>query len=230
MKKDIGKKIARFLGICMICWGLYRLTPIHEYISLAYIQKQSICMKAFAHDYYVTSVMLYVLLFSGTIALSIPSSIILTLLGGYLFGALAGALYATVAVTIGVTIAYMIFRIFLQDMLRQTYKDRAYQFERAMKEYGASYLLMLNFSAIFPYFVMNGLAAIARVPITTIMWTTIVGFIPQALVYAYAGKGLATIRNVHDILSSEIIFAFMLLIIVACIPIIIKKYKKHISL
>ncbi len=230
MKKDTIKKIIQFIGMCVLVWMFYRFTPLKEYVSLAYIQEQSAYFKGFVAQHYWLTVALYVLVFIVTIACSVPSSIILTLLGGYLFGALAGAAYATGSVAIGVTIAYTVFRLFLQDTLRRTYKKRADRFEQLMKEEGASYLLMLNFSAIFPYFIINALAAIARVPIITIIWTSVVGFLPQGIVYAYAGKELGAIEKVQDIFSREVIFAFILLILLACIPIVIKRYKKQIEL
>ena len=218
------------LGVCVALWLLYRFTPLYDYITLAYMQEQSNYFKGFVEQHYWLTVAIYMLLFIVTIASSVPSSIILTLLGGYLFGALAGAFYATGSVAIGVTIAYSVFRLFLQDTLRQIYKKRADRFEQLMKEEGASYLLMLNFSAIFPYCIINALAAIARVPIVTVIWTTVVGFLPQGIVYAYAGKELGAIEKVQDIFSREVIFAFILLILLACIPIVIKRYKKQIEL
>ena len=230
MKKNVLKKTAIFFGVCVALWLLYRFTPLYDYITLAYVQEQSAYFKGFVEQYYWFTVALYMLVFIVTIAFSVPSSIILTLLGGYLFGALAGASYATGSVAIGVAIAYSVFRMFLQDTLRQIYKERADRFEQLMKEEGASYLLMLNFSAIFPYFIINALAALARVPIITVIGTTVVGFLPQGVVYAYAGKELGAIKKVQDIFSREVIFAFILLILLACIPILIKRYKKQIEL
>ncbi len=229
MKRNTIKKIAQFMGICLGLWALYRFTPLNQYMSLAYMQQQSVYFKAFVDQNYWLTACVYMAFFAGSIALSMPTSIILTLLGGYLFGALAGALYATIAISVGVAIAYTVFRLFLQDALRHTYKERAVRFEQLMREEGASYLLMLNFSAVLPYFMINALAAVARVPLITIIWTSLVGFIPQALVYAYAGKELATIKQVQDIFSREVIFAFILLILLACMPIVIKRFKKQIE-
>ncbi len=230
MKYNMLKKTAILFGSGSALLFLYRFSPLYDYITLAYVQEQSSYFKGFVEQHYGLTVAIYMLVFIVSIAFSVPSSIILTLLGGYLFGTLAGALYATGSVAIGVASAYSVFRLFLQDTLRKTYKERAQRFEKLMNEEGASYLLMLNFSAVFPYFIINALAAIARVPIVTVIWTTVVGFLPQGIVYAYAGKGLSSIEKVQDILSREIIFVFILLILLACIPIVIKRYKKQIEL
>jgi len=177
-------------------------------------------------QYYIWSVLSYILFFAATIAASIPSSIVLTLLGGYLFGAIAGAGYATCAVTLGVGIAYLIYRRLLVSSKSSTYQDAAQRFEQAMKEQGRSYLLVLHFSAVLPYFVINSLAALARVPVWTVVWTAAVGFLPQGLIYAFAGKELGSITTVNDIFTTPVVVAFLLLLVLAFIPIIVRRYKQ----
>ena len=226
IEKRTLKKLGIFAGIILGLWVLYRFTPLYEYFALDYIKERSLYFKQFVNDHYLLSVGIYMLVFISTIALSVPSSIILTLLGGYLFGIWHTSIISTISVTVGVTIAYIVYKYLLQDTLAQTYKDRAEQFEKQMREHGASYLLMLNFSTVFPYFVINAFAALSRVSVWTVVWTTAIGFIPQAFVYAYAGQGLGSIKKVNDIFSTNVIIAFVLLILLALVPMLIKRFKK----
>ncbi len=230
MNKNMIKKLV-FTGLFFIIfWLLQTYTPLGHYFSLEYIQEKSVYFKSLVEQNYNMAVLLYLSVFIATIAFSLPTSIILSLLGGYIFGIWFGALYATIAVTIGVSIAYISYRLFFSDMLHQLYAERAQTFEQTMKESGVSYLLMLHFSTVIPYFVINGVAALSRVPFLTVVWTTAVGFIPQGFVYAFAGKELASIKSVSDIFSTEVTIAFILLILLACIPILLKKYQKKIEL
>ena len=114
--------------------------------------------------------------------------------------------------------------------MSELYAARVVKFRQALQEYGMSYLLMLHFSAVFPYFIINSVALFAEVPLKTILWTTVVGFFPQAFVYAFAGKKLGSIRSVGDVFSPTVVLAFLLLILLACIPILLKKYKKNLEL
>lgn len=227
MNRDTIKKISILIGLALAFWGLYRFTPLHDYLTLAYMQQQSSYFKEVVSQNYWLSVAIYIVVFVLTIALSLPSSILLTLLGGYLFGAIYGALFATISVTIGVLIAYLFFRLFLQDMLHKMYKVQAEQFERAVQTDGVSYLLMLHFSAVLPYFAINAFAALAQVPVLTVVWTTIVGFLPQGIIYAFAGKGFGELAHLNDIFSFEIVITFVLLMLLAFLPIIIRRYKKQ---
>jgi uncharacterized membrane protein YdjX (TVP38/TMEM64 family) len=229
-RNELIKKILLFIACAVGTWLLYEFTPLKHYFSLGYVKEQSDHYKSLLESHYYTVVLCYMAVFIATVALSMPSSIILTLLGGSLFGTVAGALYAIISVVIGVTCACLVYKRFFFKSLGELYVDRIAKFRVALKEYGVSYLLMLHFSAIFPYFIINSLALFADVPLRTIIWTTFVGFFPQAFVYAFAGKELASIRSVRDIFSPAVVLAFALLILLACIPILFKKFKKNFDL
>ena len=229
-QKELLKKLAMFVAFALGSWLIYTYTPVGRYFSLGYVQEQSGHYKSFVDTHYYMVVLCYMAVFILTVALSMPSSIILTLLGGSLFGTLAGATYAIISVVIGVTIACEVYRRFFFKSIGELYAERIAKFREALREYGVSYLLMLHFSAVFPYFIINSVALFAEVPLRTILWTTMVGFFPQAFVYAFAGKKLGSIRSVSDIFSPTVVLAFVLLILLACIPILLKKYKKHLEL
>ena len=170
--------------------------------------------------------LIYIAFFTTTIALSIPASVVLTLLGGFVFGVVPGTIYATVSVTLGASMAFLVYRYVLKDMIASTYQERAEQFKQAIQEQGASYLLMLNYLAVIPYFMINALAAITDIPLVTVIWTTVAGFVPQGLVYTYAGKELGSIKSVNDIFTWQVMLAFALLIALALVPIVLKRFKK----
>lgn len=227
IRNQYVKKALQFLVVAVISWLLYAYTPLSKYLSLGYVQEQSGHYKTFLETHYYLVLFCYMAVFISTVAFSMPSSIILTLLGGSLFGTLAGGIYATIAVTIGVSLACWVYKRFLFKSLSELYADRIVKFRSSLKEYGVSYLLMLHFSAVFPYFIINSVALFADVPFLTILWTTVVGFFPQAFVYSFAGQKLSSIRSVGDIFSLRVIAAFVLLVLLACVPIVFKKYKKN---
>lgn len=226
--KNIIKKIGIISLIGLALWLLYRFTPVHTYLTLDYIQQQSIYFKQFAHQHYWLAAVVYIALFACAIALSIPVSIVLTLLGGYLFGLWYGTLFATISVTTGVMAAYIVLKFFYQYGSAQDAHSDSYNIAQSIRANGTSYLLLLHFSAILPYFIINMCAILAGIPARTVAWTTIVGFLPQGFVYALAGKELGSIKQVSDIFSREIIIAFILLMVIAYLPIVIKRYKVRI--
>jgi uncharacterized membrane protein YdjX (TVP38/TMEM64 family) len=53
---------------------------------------------------------------------------------------------------------------------------------------------------------------------------TALGIIPGSFVYAYAGRQLGTINSLKEIASPNVIAAFVLLGLLALVPIIYKKF------
>ena len=216
----LGIVIAKFaIGkLIMYSW-------VSRVISLEQIQVHSLAFKHYVGAHYFPAVLMYMGIYALTIAIGIPGVAPLSLLGGYLFGVLLGTAYGAVGATIGSLIAFVAVRYLLGDWVRRKYGNQFERFTKQMDKYGANYLLMVHYASIIPFFFINSLAALAGVTWWTFIWTTVVGFIPLAMIYSFAGRELATIESVQDILSPPIIAVFIILILLAFLPIVIKHYK-----
>jgi len=214
------------VGLVVVGFAVIWQFDLLYFVSLAHFQKKAVFLTAWVSQHYFISVFLYLTLFISIIALSVPATGPLTLLGGFLFGTVHGALLSIFAATVGATIAFLVLRRGISDTVRKTYGKSLKKFEKNMKSYGSFYLLILHFSTIVPYGVINLLAALARVPLKTIVWTTAVGFIPLAIVYSFAGSRLTEIGSMHDLFSPGVILAFVLLVALMFVPIIVKKVQE----
>ena len=90
-----------------------------------------------------------------------------------------------------------------------------------------SYLLTLRFIPLFPFWMINLFAGLTNIPLRTYVWTTAVGIFPGSLVYTFMGNQLNTIDSPADILSLNIVLAFILLGLFALVPTIVKHAKKR---
>lgn len=212
--------VAKFvLGkVIMVSW-------LSRFITLEQIQEHSMAFKAFVGQHYFVAVLMYIALYAVTIAVGIPGVVPLSLLGGYLFGVLFGTVYGAFGATIGSVIAFVIVRYLLRDWVARRYGYRIEGFNKQMRKYGANYLLMVHYASVIPFFFINTLAAISDVGWWTFLWTTVIGFIPLAVIYSFAGRELGSIKSVQDIMSPTIIGVFILLLLLAFLPIVIKHYK-----
>ena len=86
-----------------------------------------------------------------------------------------------------------------------------------------SYLLTLRLIPLFPFFVVNLVSGLTRMNVGTYVGATALGIIPGSFVYAYAGRQLGTINSLKEIASPNVIAAFVLLGLLALVPIIYKK-------
>jgi uncharacterized membrane protein YdjX (TVP38/TMEM64 family) len=116
-------------------------------------------------------------------------------------------------------------RYLIGSYIQKKYRDQLASFNRALASGQVSYLLAIHFIAIIPFPLINLLAALTHVPLWTFIWTTAVGILPGSLIYAFAGNQLTTIHSLKDIFSFNIMVAFVLLALLALLPLGIRWAK-----
>jgi len=87
-----------------------------------------------------------------------------------------------------------------------------------------SYLMTLRLIPLFPFFVVNLVSGLTRMNVGSYVAATALGIIPGSFVYAYAGRQLGTINSLKEIASPNVIAAFVLLGLLALVPIVDKKF------
>jgi len=218
------------LVLVMIILGLValfmRYCGLDIYLSFEHIKQNRERLLQFVDQYPVWSVYVYILVCAAIIGAGIPIIGILTLVSGYMFGVLYGALYATIGATAGVAIMFLAVRYIIMDSIKARYGRRLAQFNARLQTYGYTYLLTLHWMTIIPYSVVAILAALADVPLLAVIWTTIVGSVPMILIYALAGRQLGTVESIGDIFSFQVIMAFILLALLALIPMCIRRVRE----
>ena len=220
MRRRIFLVIILILSIVAV-----RYSGVGDYITLETIKAHKETLERIIQERYVMAVFAYILLYLGSVALSVPIAAILTISGGYFFGTMLGALYANIGATLGAVIAFLIVRYLAGDVVQRRYSNQLASFNAAFKRYGTSFLLSIHFIAIVPFFLVNILAAFTKISLWTFIWTTSLGIIPGSLVFAYAGQQLTTIESVQDIFTPHILLAFILLAVLALLPTIVSKLR-----
>jgi len=220
------------LGIVILFIGIYVIYKVGfaKYLTLENMKLQGQYLKHFVENNYNISVAVYMFLYFFVIASSIPASGPMSILGGFLFGVTRGVLYATIAAVFGATVAFLLFRTVFRKNVTFKYSKQLDKFKKGLDEYGAFYLLILNFLFVLPFFVITTLAALANVSLFRFVWTTAVGFLPCAIIYSLAGKQLATIASFGDILSFRVIGTLALLIGFIVLAMVFKKLRRSIKI
>jgi uncharacterized membrane protein YdjX (TVP38/TMEM64 family) len=152
----------------------------------------------------------------------------MTLAGGALFGLLRGALMVSFASTIGATIAGFVSRFLLRDWVQGKFGDRLKTVNDGIEREGPFYLFTLRLIPVFPFWLINLVMGLTRIPLRTFYWVSQVGMLPGTIVYVNAGKELGKLDSLSGILSPGLIISFVLL---GLFPLITKKlmtwYKSH---
>jgi uncharacterized membrane protein YdjX (TVP38/TMEM64 family) len=172
----------------------------------------------------MAAVAIFIGAYAMVAGLSLPGAVILTLAGGFLFGAGWATVFVNVGATTGATVAFLTARYLLRDTVEQKFGKWLVPFQEGFAKNAFSYLLTLRLIPLFPFFVVNLVSGVTRVSIRTYVAATSLGIIPGSFVYAYAGRQLGTINSLKEIASPNVIAAFVLLGLLALVPVIYKKY------
>lgn len=137
----------------------------------------------------------YVATYIVAVAFSVPGATFLTLSGGFLFDALFGTALTVVGATIGATLIFLFAKILFGESALDRLGDRATRLAANIRANASSYLLMLRFVPLFPFFLVNLVPAFAGVRLSTYVITTLVGIIPGTTVFSLYGAGLGRLLD-----------------------------------
>jgi uncharacterized membrane protein YdjX (TVP38/TMEM64 family) len=144
-------------------------------------------------------------------ALSLPGAAVMTLAGGALFGLLTGSLVVSFASTIGATLACFASRFLLRDWVQARFGEKLKAVNEGIEKEGAFYLFTLRLIPIFPFFVINLVMGLTKMPLMKYYWVSQIGMLPATVVYVNAGRELSKIESLSGILSPRLLISFALL-------------------
>jgi uncharacterized membrane protein YdjX (TVP38/TMEM64 family) len=204
------KKIVLILAICAAAAVFFGL-GLERYLTLEYLKAS----QQHFHDLYARRTVAvlggYFALYVLVTALSLPGAAIMTLAGGALFGFWVGTLVVSFASSVGATLACLVARYLLRDWVQARFGDKLSKINDGIAREGAFYLFTLRLIPVFPFFLINLLMGLTKLPLATFYWVSQAGMLAGTLVYVNAGSQLAGIDSLSSILSPGLIFSFVLL-------------------
>lgn len=217
-----GSKVALALTIAVVI-GAFFYFDLGQYLSLQALKDNRDRLLAFTEAHYAAAVGLFIVTYAAVTGLSLPGAAILTLAGGFLFGAVFGTIFVNLGATTGATLAFLVARYLLRDAVEQKFGRWLGPFQEGFAKNAFSYLMTLRLIPLFPFFVVNLVSGLTRISVGTYVAATAIGIIPGSFVYAYAGRQLGTINSLKEIASPNVLAAFVLLGLLAMVPIAYKK-------
>ena len=202
-----------------------RVSGAGSYLTVENLRMHKEQLEQFISSHYALSVLVYITIYLISVAFSVPGATVLTLAGGFLFHLFPGIVYVNVGATLGAACAFLLSRYILGNTIQNKYGAQLERFNRELDENGHLYLLSVRFIPAFPFFLINILSGLTKVPLWTYLWTTCVGILPGSVVYTFAGSQLGTINSVKDLFGGRILLAFLLLAALTLVPLVVKKVR-----
>jgi len=216
-------KISIAVGIALAI-GAFFYFDLGRFLSLTALKANRDSLLAFTEANFAAAVGIFIVAYVIVTGLSLPGAVILTLAGGFLFGAVGATLFVNIGATTGATLAFLTARYLLRDTVEQKFGKWLGPFQEGFAKNAFSYLLTLRLIPLFPFFVVNLVSGLTRVNVGTYVAATAIGIIPGSFVYAYAGRQLGTINSLKEIASPNVIAAFVLLGLLALVPVVYKRF------
>ncbi len=203
--------------------GAFFYLDLGRFLSLTALKDNRDSLLAFTDANFAAAVAIFIGTYILVAGLSLPGAVILTLAGGFVFGAGLATLFINIGATTGATLAFLTARYVLRDAVEQRFGARLGPFQEGFAKNAFSYLLTLRLIPLFPFFVVNLVSGLTHVSVGIYVAATAIGIIPGSFVYAYAGRQLGTINSLKEIVSPNVIGAFVLLGLLALVPVVYKR-------
>ena len=206
-KKKLFQKI--LIGVVLLSAVVaFKVFDVGQYLTLAYIKASQEKFALLYAEHPLMVVLGYGAIYILATSLSLPGAAVLTLAGGALLGLWTGVITVSFASSIGATLACIVSRFILRDWVQSKFGDRLKPVNDGIEKEGAFYLFTLRLIPIFPFWLINLLMGLTKMPLRRFYWVSQVGMLPATIVYVNAGKELAKIESLSGILSPGLIISF----------------------
>ena len=219
MNKNLLQKgmiVAAIIGLIT----LFQVMGWEQYLTLSYLKESQARFSELYAANRLTVIASYMMTYVMVTALSLPGAAIMTLAGGGMFGLLSGTIIVSFASTIGATLACFVSRFLLREWVQGKFGDRLKTVNEGIASEGGFYLFSLRLVPVFPFFIINLVMGLTRLPLLKFYLVSQLGMLPGTIVFVNAGKEIAKIDSVASILSPGLIASFVIL---GLFPIMVKK-------
>ena len=229
MKPPVTK---RLLPPAILLGGLtlFFASGASEIISWGSLGTHYTIIKTFAGDYIWLGYLAFFCSYVLAVAFSLPIASLLTLAGGAVLGWPAVILVVTAATT-GAGLVFLAARNLFTDLLRQRAGGFFAKLERGFSQNAFFYLLALRLVPAAPFWAVNIVPSLTRMPFRQFIGATCLGIIPGTVVHISVGRGLDHILaagktpDLGALTSPEIFLPLAGLGALSILPILVRRWQ-----
>jgi uncharacterized membrane protein YdjX (TVP38/TMEM64 family) len=216
-------RVALFVALVLIGGGLAYL--LRDRLNLSTLAAQGQELRNLFRTRPAVTLAVAFLLYVVVTGLSLPGASPLSVLYGWLFGFWPALVLVSFASTGGATIAFLLSRYLFGQAIQARYGERLAAFNAAIEREGAFYLFTLRLIPQAPFFVINAVMGLTKLPTRTFWWVSQLGMLPGTCVFVLAGASAPSLKEIAErglasILDWKLIAALVLL---GVVPLALKK-------
>lgn len=199
-------------------------------IVLAYFWRDELNLHEFKqiiHGAGMWAPALFMLIYILLTVIAFPVAL-LTIASGALFGPWLGTFYSLTAATLGATAAFMLARHIFHDTVQKRDNKLLKKIIKGVNEEGWQFVAFIRLVPLFPFNIVNYLFGLTSIRIVPYFIASYICMLPGAAAYTYIGYlGSRVAMGDTQHLIKQSLLALSLLAIIAFIPRLIKKYRRH---
>ena len=186
------KRLRRWLPLILLLGisAVVLVSGVAQLLSLDRLLASRAWLHGFVEAGYGRALVVAYLVYVASVVVSVPATLILTMICGFLFGIVPGALTAVCAATTGAAIVFAVGRGPGADLVRRVGGTRLAALAEGFRRDAFGYIVVLRLLPLFPFWVTNLAPAAFGVKMRVFVLATFLGLLPGAFVYATTGAGI----------------------------------------
>lgn len=222
MEKILNPKVKNVLKAAFFLLALLILGLILRTTGAArYLEEEKI--QAFIRSWGIWAPLIYLLIFSIAPSLLIPA-LPITLAGGVIFGPILGTALASAGSTIGAGVAFLVARYFARGQVQSLLGTKLDFINRGVTRRGWAFVAMTRLIPFFPYILLNYAFGLTRINFFEYLLTSWVCMFPHTVAFVFFSSSI--LHLLQGKLSLELWIGLGLIILLALIPLVYRKYRK----
>lgn len=177
-----------------------------SYISFETLKEQREQLATWVARLGIFAPIVYGGIYALVVAFSLPLGAVMTITAGFLFGVLVGSVTVVIGATIGAAGVFLAVKMGLGKSLTSSNQGIMAKMQEGFNRNAFSYMLVLRLIPVFPFALINILAAVLGVSFLVYFFGTLIGIIPGTVVYILLGNGLGAIFDAGGTPNLSIIF------------------------
>jgi uncharacterized membrane protein YdjX (TVP38/TMEM64 family) len=184
------------LGVVVVVMAFALAMGWHRQLSLEMLVRHRSSIDELVAAHRAIAVLAFIAIYTAAVALSFPGAVLMTVGGGIIFGTLTGGLAAMTGATLGATVIFLITKFAFGCVARCSWMRRAAPLAEKLatgfRKDAFCYLVFLRLVPLFPFWLINLIAAPAGVALVPFVAATALGIIPATFAFAFFGAGLSS--------------------------------------
>jgi len=197
MKTPRARRLLRHVPlIAVLIVAVLGALTLGDTLSFETLRDNREALMAFRDAHFAGLVLIFIGIYVGIVAFSLPGAAVASVTGGFLFGLALGTAVNVVSATIGAAAIFLVARWGPGQALSarmETSEGRLQRLREGLREHEISVLFLLRLVPAVPFFVANLLPALVGVRFWNFLWTTALGIVPGAIVFTWIGVGLGEV-------------------------------------